>query len=103
MNTRLQITMLMPGGWMIASFGWLYLSTRLGYQIHSNTAAAIVLTWLIAAPLALVAGTCGVIYCVRNWNAARLSKLYTAAHILFIMVAITVIIGMLKLPDFRGQ
>ena len=103
MNTRLQLAMLMPGAWIIATIGWLYLSTRLGYQIHSNTAAVTVLTWLIAAPLTLLAGLYGIFSCVRNWNTARLSRLYATAHILFITIAIIVTIGILKLPDFRGQ
>ena len=103
MNTRLQLAMLIPGIWIIATFGWLYLSTRLGYQIHSNTAAVTVLTWLIAAPLALLAGIYGMISCVRNWKTSRLSMFYATAHILFITIAIIVTIGILKLPDFKGQ
>ena len=103
MKTRLQLVMLFPGIWIIATCGWLYLSRPLGIEIHSNTASVTVLTWLIAAPLALLAGLFGIAFCIQNWKSTRLSIFYAIAHALFMLIATIVIIGILNLPDFGGQ
>ena len=95
--------MLLPGIWIIASFGWLYFARPLGIEIHSDTASVTVLSWLIAAPLALIAGLFGLAICILYWKSTRLSIFCALAHILFMIVAVIVTIGILNLPDLGGQ
>jgi hypothetical protein len=94
---------MMPGAWIVTTLAWLFLSTRMGIHISSNTAAVTVLTWFVAVPLTLIAGITAIIFYLRHWSTGRGPKICASIHATFLLIAVTVTIGVLKLPDFGGQ
>lgn len=103
MNPNTQLLMMIPGTWIVASITALYTLTKLGIHIHSNTAAIVALSWLGAAPLALIAAIVGCMYYSGHWSDGRGPKVLILIHAMFLAIAVVVAIGILNLPDFRGQ
>ena len=94
---------MVPGAWTLFSFGGMYLAGKCGIHISSNTAGMIILTWLAAAPMALITSILGIIVYIRMWDTGRAAKILTLLHVLFLATAGFLTIAMKNFRGFGGQ